>query len=225
MSNLEKLFLQIQNSKVIDSSIPYSKYTPIDLSITNLDLLEMDLGNPVLFEEYIENHLQNNNAKVAYGGYNEIRNLYQKNNHFNNSEKEERNIHIGLDLWIKAGTNVLAVIDGTIYGFGINSGKGNYGPTIILKHELENEVFYSLYGHLSEESLEDIQIGTFFKKGEVLAKLGNPTVNGGYAPHLHFQIIKKIATSRSDYPGVCSKSDLDYYLENCPNPNAILKIK
>lgn len=224
MSNLEKIFLQVQNSKVIDSSIPYSKYTPIDLSITNLDLLEMDLGNPVLFEEYIENHLKNSNTKVAYGGYNEIRNLYQQNNHFNNSEKEERNIHIGLDLWIKAGTNVLAAVDGTIYGFDINSGKGNYGPTIILKHELENEVFYSLYGHLSEESLDDIKIGTFFKKGEIIAQLGNSTVNGGYAPHLHFQIIKNIETNRSDYPGVCSKSDLDYYLENCPNPNAILKI-
>jgi len=225
MSNLEKLFLQIQNSKVIDSNIPYSEYTPIDLSVSNLDLMEMDLRNPILFEEYIENHLQNRNAKVAYGGYNEIRNLYQQNNHFNNSEKEERNIHIGLDLWIKAGTNVLAAVDGFVHGFGFNTGKGNYGPTIILKHELENEIFYSLYGHLSAESLEDIKIGTLFKKGEVIATLGNSIVNGGYASHLHFQIIKNIATNTSDYPGVSSKSDLDYYLENCPNPNVILKIK
>ena len=225
MSNLEHLFLQVQNSKVIDSRIPYSAYIPIDLSVSNDDLLKIDLGNPILFEKFIENHLQNNNAEVAYGGYNEIRNLYSQNDHFNDSEKEERNIHIGLDLWIKAGTKVLAALDGTIHGFDINLGKGNYGPTIILKHELENQEFYTLYGHLSMESLENIEIGAFFKKGETLATLGDAKVNGGYAPHLHFQIIENIAENSSDYPGVCSKNNLNYYLKNCPNPNLILKIK
>jgi murein DD-endopeptidase MepM/ murein hydrolase activator NlpD len=225
MSKLETLFLQVQNSKVIDSSIPYSDYTSIDLSVSNEELSKIDLGNPILFEKFIESHLQNNNAKVAYGGYNEIRNLYRQNNHFNDSEKEERNIHIGLDLWIKAGTNVLAVLDGMVYGFDTNSGKGNYGPTIILKHELENQEFYTLYGHLSQESIANIKIGTFFKKGEILGTLGDATVNGGYAPHLHFQIIENIANNRGDYPGVCSKNDLYYYLENCPDPNLILKIR
>jgi len=225
MSNLETLLLQVYNSKVIDSRIPYSAYTPIDLSVSNDDLLKIDLGNPILFEKFIENHLQNNNAEVAYGGYNEIRNLYSQNDHFNDSEKEERNIHIGLDLWIKAGTKVLAALDGTIHGFDINLGKGNYGPTIILKHELENQEFYTLYGHLSMESLENIEIGAFFKKGETLATLGDAKVNGGYAPHLHFQIIENIAESSSDYPGVCSNNNLNYYLENCPDPNLILKTK
>ena len=28
----------------------------------------------------------------------------------------------------------------------------------------------------------------------------------------------------SDYPGVCSKNDLEYYLDNCSNPNLLLKI-
>lgn len=225
MSNLQQLFLQVQNSKVIDSSIPYSEYTPIDLSISNGKLLKMDLGNPVLYEQFIENHLQNNNAKLAYGGYNEIRNLYNQNNHFNDPEKEERNIHIGLDLWIKAGTKVLAALDGTIHGFDTNLGKGNYGPTIILRHEIENQVFYTLYGHLSTESIANIEIGTFIKKGKTIGKLGDVTVNGGYAPHLHFQIIENIASNKSDYPGVSSKKDLHYYLENCPDPNLILKIK
>jgi hypothetical protein len=52
------------------------------------------------FENYIENYLTYN-AKVAYGGYNEERNLYQRKL-FKDEETEERNIHIGLDLWIKA---------------------------------------------------------------------------------------------------------------------------
>lgn len=221
MSTLENTFLQLENVKVIDDTIPYSKYTPLDLSVANTDLSKIDVKNSNIFEAYIENLLQKNNAKVAFGGYNEERNLYNQNTHFSD---DDRNIHIGMDLWIKAGTPVLAVLDGTVYGFDFNAGKGNYGPTIILEHTIENQIFYTLYGHLSVESIENIEIGTVFKKGQPIASLGDSSVNGGYSPHLHFQIIKNIEDNFSDYPGVCSKKNLDYYLENCPDPNLLLKI-
>lgn len=225
MPTLEKIFLQLENSTVIDSSIPYSKYMPLDLSISNIELSKIDMSKPKAVEIFIENHLQQNNAKVAFGGYNEERNLYKSSLIFNDEVKEERNIHIGLDLWIKAGTPVLAAVDGTVYGFDFNAGKGNYGPTIILKHTIESLIFYTLYGHLSVESIENIEIGTIFKKGQQIATLGDSSVNGGYSPHLHFQIIKNIEEFTGDYPGVCSKKDLDFYLENCPDPNLLLKIQ
>jgi murein DD-endopeptidase MepM/ murein hydrolase activator NlpD len=225
MTALETLFSKLENIKVIDDSIPYSQYSQIDLSVLNSELSQIDLKNPNDFETYIENHLQKNDAKVAFGGYNELRNLYNNKSLFNDEQTDERNIHIGMDLWIKAGTPVLAALDGTVYGFDYNTGVGNYGPTIILKHSLENQIFYTLYGHLSVESIEDIEIGTYFKKGQQLATLGESSVNGGYSPHLHFQIIKNIGENFSDYPGVCSKKDLEYYLENCPNPNLVLKIQ
>ena len=219
MTALEILFLKLENIKVIDGSIPYSQYTPIDLSVSNSELSQIDLKNPSDFETFIENHLRKNNAKVAFGGYNEVRNLYKKTCLFNDEQADERNIHIGIDLWIKAGTPVLAALDGTVYGFDYNTGAGNYGPTIILKHSFENQTFYTLYGHLSLESIRDIEIDTHFKKGQQLATLGDTSVNGGYSPHLHFQIIKNIGKNYSDYPGVCNQKDLEYYLENCPNPN------
>ena len=225
MSTLENSFLQLENIKVIDDSIPYSEYTPIDLSVANMDLSKIDLINAEIFETFIENHLRKNNSKVAFGGYNEERNLYKSSLIFNDDKKEERNIHIGIDLWIKAGTIVLAALEGTVYGFDFNAGKGNYGPTIILQHQFENHTFYTLYGHLSLESIENLEIGTIFRKGQQLATLGDASVNGGYASHLHFQIIKNIGENYSDYPGVCSQNDLDYYLENCPNPNLVLKIQ
>ncbi|TRX24279.1 peptidoglycan DD-metalloendopeptidase family protein [Flavobacterium franklandianum] len=224
MPTIETLFSQLDNSKVIDNSIPYSQYTPIDLSVSNSELAEVDLKNPNDFETFIEDHLSKNRAKVAFGGYNEVRNLYKQKALFNDEQANERNIHIGIDLWIEAGTAVLAALDGTVYGFDYNIGAGNYGPTIILKHSLENQTFYTLYGHLSAESIEDIEINTFFKKGQQLATLGDSSVNGGYSPHLHFQIIKNIGKNFSDYPGVCNLKDLEYYLENCPNPNLLLKI-
>lgn len=225
MTSLETLLRNTQDVKVIDASIDHEDYIPLDLSSANDELLKFDIKCAVSFEEYIENHLTSNNAKVAFGGYNEERNLYQRSTIFKDQETEERNMHIGLDLWIKAGTPVLAALDGKVHSYNYNEGFGDYGPTILLEHQLESQTFYTLYGHLSLDSLENIKIGSILKKGEQLASLGDASVNGDYSPHLHFQIIKNIADKFGDYPGVCSKNELPFYLENCPDPNLLLKIK
>src|SRR5690606_21758756 len=113
-----------------------------------------------------------------------------------------------------AGTSVLAPLDAKVHSFKNNEGLGDYGPTIILEHQIENETFYTLYGHLSLESIENLTVGTFFKKGEQIATLGNSAVNGDYAPHVHFQIIKNMEDKWGDYPGVCNTNDLNFYIEN-----------
>ncbi|WP_426063086.1 peptidoglycan DD-metalloendopeptidase family protein [Flavobacterium sp. DSP2-3-1] len=225
MKRLETILHGIENVKVIDDRIEYNQYIPLDLSITNEAFNKNKIDNSTDFEKYIESYLTENDAKVAYGGYNEIRNLYQRSEIFNDSKTEERNIHIGLDLWIKAGTPVLAAIDGFIHSFNYNTGVGDYGPTIILEHKIEDHKFYTLYGHLSLESISDIKIGDVYEKGQQIATLGDAAVNGDYAPHLHFQIIKEISNTFGDYPGVCSENNLKHYLENCPDPNILLKIK
>ncbi|REG99551.1 peptidoglycan DD-metalloendopeptidase family protein [Flavobacterium aquicola] len=224
MKSLETLFLDLKDIKVIDNSIPYSLYTPLDLSPSNTDLDQLNVSDANELQEYINQILINNNAKAAYGGYNEVRNLYKRSTVFNDLKTEERNIHIGMDLWIEAGTSILAALDGKVHSFQNNNNLGDYGPTIILEHQLENYVFYTLYGHLALESIQSIKTGDFFAKGQQLALLGSSEVNGNYAPHLHFQIIKNIENNFGDYPGVSSKSKLTYYLENCPDPNLLLKI-
>ncbi|PXY41307.1 peptidase M23 [Flavobacterium cheongpyeongense] len=224
MRPLASILKNIPPTKIIDSTIAYSKYIPLDLSINNQILTGNKPGNSAYFEEYITNHLKKNNGEVAFGGYIEGRTLYQRSAIFKNDLIPERNIHIGMDLWVKAETPVLAALDGKIHSFKNNIGLGDYGPTIILEHEIENQKFYTLYGHLSLESIEGISVGDFFKKGEYLANIGNSDVNGDYAPHLHFQIIKNIADHWGDYPGVCNTKDLNFYIENCPDPNLLLKI-
>ena len=224
METLETLFLDIKNIKVIDSTIPYSEYTPLDLSASNLELNQLNIADATEFEKYIEQLLAKNKASVAYGGYNEVRNLYKRSSVFNDSTTEERNIHIGLDLWIKAGTTVLAALDGKVHSFQYNDSLGDYGPTIILEHQIEDQTFYTLYGHLALKSIASLKVGDFFSKGQQLATLGDASVNGDYAPHLHFQIIKNIGENFGDYPGVCSNNKLSFYVENCPDPNLLLKI-
>ncbi|MBG6111629.1 murein DD-endopeptidase MepM/ murein hydrolase activator NlpD [Flavobacterium sp. CG_9.10] len=222
---LETILENIQNVKVIDETIDYDKYIPLDLSVSNAIFSQQEIDNSNDFEEYIEKYLSEKHAKVAFGGYNEVRNLYKRSTVFNVQNTDERNVHIGLDLWIKAGTSVLAALDGVVHSFKYNIGLGDYGPTIILEHKIENHVFYTLYGHLSLDSISKIQKGDIYKKGQQIATLGTALVNGDYSPHLHFQIIKNLSNNFGDYPGVCSKNDLPYYLENCPDPNILLKIK
>jgi murein DD-endopeptidase MepM/ murein hydrolase activator NlpD len=55
--------------------------------------------------------------------------------------RKRKNATYGLDLWIKAGTPILAALDGTLHSFNFNAGFGDYGPTIILEHNVENQTF------------------------------------------------------------------------------------
>jgi len=221
MNVLNNLFRSLPAVKVVDSGVFNQKYVHIDL-VKNDGF--QNYKNATAFESGIEKYLSENDADVAFGGYNEMRNLYSRSTLFKNQNTEERNIHIGMDLWVKAGTPVLAALDGKIHSFKNNSKLGDYGPTIILEHHFENLTFHTLYGHLSIKSIENISVETVIHQGDIIGYLGDASVNGDYAPHLHFQIIKDLDGNFGDYPGVCSKSKLEYYLGNCPDPNLLLKI-
>jgi len=211
--------------RVIDPSISLHEYIHIDLSSKNEDLTSFDISSSENWEKYIELYLKENNAKVAFGGYLERRAIYSRSSHFNqNNSENERNIHLGIDLWCKKDTEVLAVLDGEIHSFKNNTNFGDYGPTIILKHSIDSLEFYSLYGHLTTASIENIKVGDKVTKREIIGHLGNSIINGDYAPHLHFQLIKDLQSNFGDYPGVCSKKELEFYRENCPNPNLLLKL-
>lgn len=192
---------------------------PLDLSINNKDLNGLHTAKE--YENYINDLLTTNNATIAYGGYLEQRNLYKRSNIFNNADIEERDTHLGVDYWCAAATPILAAYSGTIHSFANNLGLGNYGPTIILQHKIDENIFHTLYGHLSTESLANLEIGQIVKEGQVIGSLGDETVNGNYAPHLHFQLIIDMQGKEGDYPGVCAAKDLDFYKANCPNPNHI----
>ena len=224
MKNLIALFKSIEAAKVISPEIDYSKYVPLNLSVTNSELSQYKLKTAKDYEKFIQNYLNKSKAKIAFGGYIETRNLYQRSTVFKNSNSDERNIHIGLDLWINESAPIHAALDGTIHSFQNNTALGDYGPTIILAHEIKGIKFHTLYGHLSETSLDGKKVGDVIKKGELIANLGLPPINGDYAPHLHFQIIIDMEGKNGDYPGVCSEKTLSFYKLNCPDPNLLLKI-
>lgn len=217
----------ISSVRVIDAGIPLDKYTQLDLSIDNKDLQKVDVSSSKELSVYVNSVIKQNNAQVAFGGYLETRGIYRRSDYFNQQSdpKDERNIHLGVDIWIEAGTKVLAAFDGEIHSFKNNTNFGDYGPAIVLKHSFSGTSFYSLYGHLSLNSIENLTIGRKVKQGEKIGELGASDVNGDYPPHLHFQIIMDIQNNFGDYPGVCSLNQLDFYTKNCPNPLTILGLK
>ena len=224
MQNFVDFLSHLESAKVIEPSIDYCDYVALDLSVSNTELNNHKLETAADYEVFIQNHLDKNNAKIAFGGYLETRNLYKRSTVFKNENTEERNIHIGLDLWINKSATIHAALDGIIHSFQNNIALGDYGPTIILEHEINEFKFYTLYGHLSEDSLLDKKEGQEVLKGEKIANLGLSPINGDYAPHLHFQIILDIEEKIGDYPGVCSENNLSFYKNNCPDPNVLLKI-
>ncbi|OBX23214.1 MULTISPECIES: peptidoglycan DD-metalloendopeptidase family protein [Bizionia] len=210
---------------VLDNKILLSKYVSIDLSEQNLSLHTFDVSSSQAWIKFIDEYCHQKQAQVAYGGYNEKRNIYKRSAYFNQQNADtERNIHLGLDLWIAAGTAVFSPLEGVIHSLANNANYGDYGPTLILEHQINDVVFYTLYGHLSLDSLTDNKVGDSVKRGEQIATLGTAEVNGDYAPHLHFQIIHDLEGFEGDYPGVCSKKNLDHFLQNCPDPNLLLKL-
>jgi len=190
-----------------------SNSVSLDFSAKNIELNASIFASLPAFCDYVESKLA---GKIGYGGYLEHRIVYEAHENFATDAADFRNIHLGMDFWTKAGTPVFAPLDGEVHSFQINEGSGNYGPTIILYHPAEK--IYSLYGHLANDDLKYLKIGDVIAAGKLLCHLGSPSENGGWPPHLHFQLIRDMQGIEGDYPGVCSKRDVEFYASNCPNP-------
>ena len=206
---------------LLDPSLPLTAYREVDLSTKNPDLGQA-LQDADSCQQYLKGFLTRTGGLVAFGGYLEKRRLYTGFKHFQTDRTQSREYHLGIDFWAPSGTGVHAPWAGTIHSWANRALPGDYGPVVILEHNGEDGNFYSLYGHLSLPSLMGLSQGKPIQGGQCLGHLGTPHENGGYAPHLHFQIIRDLQGLEGDYPGVCTRSDLPFYSQNCPDPLPML---
>lgn len=203
------------------------------------DCLVLDLGvssrflsadpatatEPVLTRK-LQQALEAAKCPAAVGRYNEVRPLYSAPQ-FGSSENpthERRTVHLGIDLFVEPGTAISAPFDGTVHAIADNAQPFDYGPVIILKHEGGGEEFFTLYGHLSSDSLVAVSVGQRLRRGEKFANVGTTAENGGWTPHLHLQIIVDLLDLSTDFPGVAHASQRDIYTSLSPDPNIILGI-
>jgi 4-aminobutyrate aminotransferase-like enzyme/Ser/Thr protein kinase RdoA (MazF antagonist) len=215
-------------SQVLDTDLRTQPCHVFDLSVSST-FLGADPRNaetPVLAEA-IERKLKETGSAVGIGRYDEPRLLYTSTlfGKSGNPTDERRTVHLGIDLFVPAGSNVYAPLDGAIHTVANNTGPLDYGPVVIVKHVTgDSAEFFTLYGHLSRESLDKLSVGQRFAKGQKLAQIGAAHENGGWPPHLHFQIIADLLDLDENFPGVAAASEREIWNSLCPDPNLLLGI-
>ena len=165
-----------------------------------------------------KNNFQNIKDLFSIGKYNEKRYNMYKGKLF---EKTKRFIHMGIDIGAPAGTIVKSFYDGEIFLFRNNNLKLDYGYTIIAKYNFNNQNLYALYGHLSKSSILNKKIGQKIYSGETLAYVGEKEENGGWPPHVHFQLCL-LEPKECDLPGVVSEEQHAKALKIFPDPRIVL---
>ena len=230
MESLELITLLKRYQQEYAAVVPFNPQTdkllPFDFSPANKEISEDILGSIEEFTSFINNKLKKANARYGIGGYNEYREVYSRSKVFDSTgmDEEPRRLHLGTDIWGNPHTHVMAPWDGIIHSFAFNNNFGDYGVTIILSHSLDGNSFHTLYGHLSNNSIKNMNEGDRVRKGDVFAEFGIPAENGHWPPHLHFQIIREIGEWKGDYPGVCKFSEKEQYLMNSPDPDLLLQL-
>lgn len=187
----------------------------LNLSADNPDLKYIDSMDKL--DKYVRQKIRQDHRLYALGGYGENRKVYQQFKHFDTGAGH-RSIHLGIDFWAEEGTPIFCPRDAEVHSFQFNDKPGDYGATIILEHQNQRQTFYSLYGHLSLGDLQNLKPGQRFRAGDRLAHFGTENENGGWPPHLHFQLIYDLQGWTGDYPGVAKENEAHAYLSNCPNP-------
>lgn len=203
---------------IMGSWLDASNTLHLNLGKTNSELVSSVFGDIHSFSNYINGKLKNSNKQFGIGGYLEDRNIYSLFNNFVQEDSIQRNIHLGIDVWTIPGAPVYSPLDGIVHSFQLNKGEGNYGPTIILEHNVEGKIIHSLFGHLAIADIQHLKVGMKISQGYLLCHLGESHENGGWPPHLHFQLMYDMQGWVGDYPGVSSKKDLEGHVQNCPDP-------
>ena len=200
---------------------PPHEMLALDLSVSNPELTDETFPTLADFEHWLTAKLASTGKRMAAGGYNEHRKWYQRYPDRFGEGENARCIHLGMDVWAPAGTPLYAPMDARIHSWANNAGTGNYGPTLVLELTHQGEPLYALFGHLAEADCANWN-REGFKAGEVIAHLGAPRENGGWAPHVHVQLMRDMEGWKGDYVGVCTLNERARMLANCPDPGWML---
>lgn len=145
---------------------------------------------------------------LTFGGYGENRSDIWKGTYL---DKEQKYIHLGVDLNVPVGTRVYAPFDcvGRMFYKDLDTEIG-WGGQLIISKDYETDYPLLVFGHLNPDS---INTNRYHKKGDLLGKVGTWPTNGNVFEHLHIQ----------SYIGRGNVAKLDGYgtiedLKASPNP-------
>ncbi len=213
---------------VVEPDLRKGSSLAFDLTAGSADFAE--IGDPLdttRWTEAIFGRMAAADVPVGIGRYGEARRSYTSGAYRPAGSDADgwRTVHLGMDLFLAPGSPVFAPLDGTIHSFDHNDRPQDYGPTIILRHEVPHVgEFFTLYGHLSTESVDGLSVGATVAKGARVGMIGEASVNGNWPPHLHLQVIVDMLDHAGTFPGVCADRDRALWLSLCPDPNLLLRV-
>jgi 4-aminobutyrate aminotransferase-like enzyme/Ser/Thr protein kinase RdoA (MazF antagonist) len=215
-------------ASILDNDLRTAPSVVFDLSVGSTFLgADPRAAECATLSERIFGAMKDVSVSVGVGRYDEPRLLYTSPlfGASKNPTHERRTIHLGIDLFAEPGAALHAPLDAVVHTLGNNTAPLDYGPVVILQHETgDGRTFFTLYGHLSLDTLDKLKIGQRLAQGETFARIGTAKENGGWPPHVHFQIILDLLDCGANFPGVCRASEGAVWTSLSPDPNLLLGI-
>lgn len=139
------------------------------------------------------------------------------------SGPEPRTIHMGIDIGAGEGTPVFAPLESKVWGCDFLESAGDYGGVVIVETPYgDSRNLYMLFGHLSKASVRLRCRGDLILKGELVGWLGARDENGGWNPHLHWQL-SWLEPLKVDLPGAVTKAHREFARKIFPDPTPSLR--
>ncbi|MEM7194254.1 MAG: aminotransferase class III-fold pyridoxal phosphate-dependent enzyme [Pseudomonadota bacterium] len=215
-------------SSIVDLDLKADRLLPLDSSVSS-----PFIGNPAIpYDSAIATRdlfrqIDDQHCDAGIGMYCEYRLIYASDD-FDDATGHRRTLHLGIDIFQPAGSPVYACYEGCVWSVAYHDAQFDYGGTVILQHNVElshGEVtFFTLYGHLTPQSFRHLIKGQHVSAGTLLATMGEPSENGDWPPHVHFEIVTDLLDEEDTFVGVGSHGHRDVWRSLCPDPNAILQI-
>ncbi len=221
-----------QIASIVEGDLASGPLLILDTSVSSPDLPSpAQLTGPEYITKQILRAIEDNGCIAAIGKYDEYRLIYSSDE-FIDQTSHRRTLHLGIDIFMPAGSAVYAPLAGKVFGVANNSTPLDYGGTLILEHEfsvasksgMETIKFHTLYGHLKPDSITKHSLGTGIEPGQRIAEMGDIYENGNWPPHVHFEIITDLLGQTSTFVGVGTHEHRNVWMSLCPDPNVILGI-
>jgi len=215
-------------ASILETELRSAPSIVFDLSVGSTFLgADPSAGEPGKLTQKIFSEIKQAGADFGVGRYDEPRSLYTSPLFGASADPadERRTIHLGIDLFAGQGTPLRAPLDAVVHIVANNAAPMDYGPLVILQHETgDGKKFYTLYGHLTADTLSNLSAGLQVARGQQFARVGSSDENGGWAPHVHFQIILDLLELGADFPGVAYASQRPVWTSLSPDANLLLGI-
>ncbi|TAN00532.1 MAG: aminotransferase class III-fold pyridoxal phosphate-dependent enzyme [Rhodanobacteraceae bacterium] len=127
-------------------------------------------------------------------------------------------VHLGMDLFVPAGTDVHAPLAGEVHAIATHGDDA----CVVLHHEPPGTPdFFTLYRSLAADSIAALSKGRHVGRGQAL---GMVAANGSESAHVHVQIALDLLDHGADFPRRVPVAERAVWTALSPDPNLILGV-